>query len=100
MGLAASLYSGAELPVELDPAVGDTLGDSKPFEDPMTRYRRGARGSRVVRAMVERVRESRVGAGGERDGRARDKRRAGPPPGDAAPARTAVDLAGAGGWRA
>jgi hypothetical protein len=31
--------------VELDPAAGDTLGDSKPFEDPMKRYRSGVRDS-------------------------------------------------------
>jgi len=37
--------AAAKSGVELDPAVGDTLGDSKPFEDPMKRYRSGARGS-------------------------------------------------------
>jgi hypothetical protein len=38
---AAAAKSG----VELDPAVGDPLGDSKPFEDLVKRYRSGARDS-------------------------------------------------------
>jgi hypothetical protein len=37
---AAAAKSG----VELDPAVGDTLGDSKPFKDVVKRYRRDASG--------------------------------------------------------
>ena len=50
---------------------------------------------RAVMAMVEPVRESRVGAGGERDVRARDRRRPVPPPSDAALARSALERAAA-----
>jgi hypothetical protein len=59
----------------------------------MKRYRSGAKRLGAVMTMVEPVRESRVGAGGDRDVRARDRRRPVPPQGDAAPARSAVERA-------